>query len=268
MAGVSPDTVMKIPTKTPISGLRVLVIEDEADLLDAVQSYLRIDGYTTDTAGSLHEADEWLRLHHADILVLDLGLPDGDALDWLLQRGPSPVTGVIVTTARGEEADRIRGTQAGADAYLVKPVSLPELSCLIGNLSRRLSRAPVKAWALDEMDWSLQSPDGISIPLTNNERSVLRRLAQSPGQPVSRDDIALALGVQPHAYDPRRLEVLIRRLRTKADACLGYALPLQTAHRVGYAFLAPIESIGPEPHFSTAAAARQLSPSRHTQVLG
>ncbi|WP_310566570.1 response regulator transcription factor [Hydrogenophaga sp.] len=228
----------------PTSDIRVLVIEDESELADAVQSYLNLDGYLTASVGSLQGASAWLQRQHADILLLDLGLPDGDALDWLMQRGAVPETGVIITTARGEEAARIRGSQAGADAYLVKPVSLPELSCLIGNLARRLTRVNTKGWMLDAMNWSLLSPDGVSIELTNNERSLMRRLAQTPGQPVSRDEIARALGVQPQAYDARRLEVLVRRLRKKADACLGYPFPLQTAHRVGYAFLGPIEAVG------------------------
>ena len=71
---------------------------------------------------------------------------------------------------------------------------------------------------------------------------MIQMLAQSPGAAVSKNDIVLALGHQPASYDMRRMEILIRRLRNKAKEQLGTELPLETAHRLGYAFTAPVES--------------------------
>jgi DNA-binding response OmpR family regulator len=68
------------------------------------------------------------------------------------------------------------------------------------------------------------------------------RLVQSPGLPVERNTLVQALGENPDLYDPRRMEILIRRLRVKAREALGYELPLDTVHRVGYAFTAPIQT--------------------------
>ena len=102
---------------------RVLVVEDEADLRDALVSFLRLDGMAASPAGSLLEAQACLQQHHFDVILLDLGLPDGDGLDWLRQREDLDETGLIITSARVAKVHRISGIRCGADAYFVKPFS-------------------------------------------------------------------------------------------------------------------------------------------------
>jgi DNA-binding response OmpR family regulator len=221
----------------------ILVLEDETDLQEAVVTYLNMEGYVADGVGSLRAATQWLRTHRIDVLVIDLGLPDGDGLEWLQQRPELRDAGVVVITARGEKDDRLRGIRGGADAYLVKPVALDELASLIGNLVRRLRANTRPTWLLHRLTWTLQSPDGPSIKLTHTESLVVDRLIRTPGQPVDRDHLVEALGEDPIVYDPRRMEILIRRLRVKAREALGYELPLETVHRVGYAFTAPIQLV-------------------------
>lgn len=221
----------------------ILVLEDETDLQEAVVTYLNMEGYVADGVGSLRAATQWLRTHRIDVLVIDLGLPDGDGLEWLQQHPELRAAGVVVITARGEKEDRLRGIRGGADAYLVKPVALDELASLIGNLVRRLRANTVPSWTLRRVNWTLQSPDGPSIKLTHTESLVVDRLVRSPGQPVDRNRLVEALGEDPILYDPRRMEILIRRLRAKAREALGYELPLETVHRIGYAFTAPIQLV-------------------------
>lgn len=228
-----------IQTSGPV---RILVIEDEPDLLEATVTYLQLEGFHVAGVASLGAADDWVRTNSFDILVLDLGLPDGDGLAWLAARPRWQDKGIVITTARGDEHERIHGIKVGADLYLVKPVSLEELSSLLTNLSRRLQGKSQPCWVLSPLDWTLHSPVGQLVKLTHSELTVLRRLADQPGQTVTRQLLAADLGHDPELYDYRRMEVLIRRLRTKVREVTGLELPLQTAHRLGYAFAALLQT--------------------------
>jgi len=219
---------------------RVLIIEDEADLLDAKLSFLKLDGFTVHGVGSLREADHWLLSHTHDILVLDLGLPDGDGLAWLAARSDLVHQGVIITTARGESPARVSGARAGADAYLVKPVQLEELSALIGNLMRRRQQVAPQVWQLNVLNWTLKSPLGVSAKLTSSELKLMKMFTTCPGHVVTRHALVVGLGHDPDVYDPRRLEILIRRFRSKAKTFFGPHFPLDTAHGEGYSFTAAI----------------------------
>lgn len=228
-------------TWQPGRRLRVLIVEDETELLDAMVTYLNMEGFIADGVASLTAAMQWMRTHAFDVLVLDLGLPDGDGLDWLDAHPQLRDKGVIITTARGNDTHRISGVRAGADVYLVKPVLLEELTLLISNLARRLPPQPVRHWQLSAVNWMMLSPDGERIRLTHSEYVILGELALTPGIPVPRQALVRALGHDPQTYDPRRLEILVRRLRAKALAAVGHPLPLETVHRSGYAFTAPID---------------------------
>lgn len=220
---------------------RVLVIEDEAALLEALVTYLNMEGFTADGVSSLHAASQWLRTHQLDVLVLDLGLPDGDGLKWLSEQAVMRHKGVIITTARGEDSQRIEGIRAGADIYLVKPIQLEELASLVNNLMRRIRTKHTPNWTLNRTHWSLQSPTGLKVKLTHSEAVLLHKMTHYPGQAVSRQDLVISLGHDPQVYDFRRLEILVRRLRNKTKEVLGTDLPLETVHKVGYAFTAPID---------------------------
>lgn len=222
---------------TPI---RVLLIEDESDLCETTTRYLGLCGFEVAGVGSLAAASQWLSTQSADVLVIDLGLPDGDGLSWLRQHPECLRCGIIITTARNQSADRVLGAKVGADIYLVKPVHLEELASLIHNLARRLRGERAEAWCLFKTSWELATPSGRRVKLTLSEHAVLERLAHSPGLAVKRSELAEALGHSTAYYDFRRMEVLVRRLRSKVREQLGETLPLETAHSVGYAFIAPI----------------------------
>lgn len=219
---------------------RILVIEDESDLLDAVVSYLNLEGFTADGVSSLGAATNWMRTHQLDVVVLDLGLPDGDGLAWLSGNEQLKNKGVIVTTARGSPADRIEGARAGADNYLVKPVQLEELGSLLRNMLRRLQTETAQTWTLNQLNWTLQTPAGLRLKLTHSELLLLSRLAEQPGKTVARKDLVNLLGHDPDNYASRRMESLVRRLRNKAEEALNQKLPLETVYTQGYAFASPI----------------------------
>jgi len=181
--------------------------------------------------------------HECDVLVLDLGLPDGDGREWLAARPDLRARGVIGTTARGDSGDRIAGARAGADAYLVKPVALEELTTLIGNLMRRVRPTGAGGWSVDAVTWTLRAPSGGTVELTRSEFGLLDALAKRAGAAVRRNDLIHALGHDPSYYDARRMEVLVRRLRSKVQETLSISLPLKTVHGHGYALTAAIERL-------------------------
>lgn len=227
-------------TFNPVSP-RVLVVEDEPDLQEALVAYLGMEGMQAYGVGRLADAQAWIATHEFDILLLDLGLPDGDGVNWLRMRQDLRDKGVIITTARSDGLSRVSGIRAGADVYLVKPVLPEEIVSLVHNLMRRLHGQTPSTWVLDSTGWRLSAPDGRPLKLTHSEHLLLLRLAQLSGHAVSHEELATCLGYNPEHYDYRRLEILVRRLRNKAQEVWGYPLPLETAHRQGYAFTASIQ---------------------------
>lgn len=225
---------------SPETSARVLVIEDEHDLQEALVTFLNMEGMQAHGESNLSAAQAWMGTHDFDVVLLDLGLPDGDGLSWLRKRDDLLDKGVIITTARSDGLSRVSGIRAGADVYLVKPVLPEEVVSLVQNLMRRLRGQVQSSWLLDDTGWRLISPDGRALKLTHSEHVLLLRLAKSSGQAVSREDLAISLGHQPETYDFRRLEMLVRRLRSKAKEAWGDGLPVETAHRQGYAFTASI----------------------------
>lgn len=222
---------------------RVLLIEDEDPLRQAMVAYLNLDGFQAAGVASLAEAEQWMSGHEFDVLLLDLGLPDGDGLEWLKTRQQLLASkGVIIATARGEHADRIAGARAGSDVYLVKPVALEELSATIGNLQRRLvaKSQPVSSWRIDCATWLMYTPTGQSVKLTGSEMAVMSALARQPGVTIPRDELITELGCKPDSYDPRRMEIMVRRLRNKVSDLTDSTLPLETVHRQGYVFVSAI----------------------------
>lgn len=233
----------------PASVLRLLIIEDEPDLREAMVSYLCLEDFYAVGVESAEAATFWLQKHPIDIAIVDVGLPDCDGVTWLHQQrqGTLPF-GVVMVTAHGESADRLRGRYAGADVYLTKPVDFEELVVVIRNLSARLghlSSLVRPCWYLDLIGWYLKAPDGQRTKLTGSECRLLRHLAEKPGHPIPRDALIRALGHNPDAYDPRRMEILVRRLRNKVREQLNCHLPLDTVHSVGYAFTADMRFEGP-----------------------
>lgn len=224
--------------------LRVLIVEDEMDLREAMMDFLQLEGCSVRVASGVREGLSWLASPEMGVVVLDLGLPEGDGLSHLLPHLDRRRHGLIVATARGRLEDRIRGYDGGADAYLVKPVDLRELVSVIRGVGSRLTPPPltrIKTWTLSKMGWRLSSPQGRECPLTNYESRLLLALASQPGEAVSKERIIRALDQDPLDYPPRNLEVVVRRLRRKSLESLGEELPLQTAHGLGYAFLANIQ---------------------------
>jgi len=215
-----------------------LVIEDEPALQEAIVTSLGMEGFQAVGMSSAEAANEWLQHHTPVAIVLDLNLPGIDGLAWLKQFQGLDGTGVIVATAKGDQKTRLACLDAGADAVLTKPFDPDELNLIISNLFKRLK--PNMQWLLDDLTWALKAPGSEPVYLTASEMAIISRFADAPGKPVSRENLVTALGADWDTYDPRRLEVMMRRLRVKLEEVLGYPPPIHTVRGVGYAFNASI----------------------------
>ena len=215
--------------------MHLLLLEDDADLGQALSSHLRAAGHRVHWCLCLADARAAQLAQAPDMALLDLHLPDGDGLDLLRAwRGAGLHWPVIALTASDQVSDRIRGLQAGADDYLVKPFDLNELLARIDAVARRTSpsgAAQPPTWRID-----LQSHEAwrgsTRLDFTQMEWAVLACLAQRPGRIYHRNEIEhrlLALGLGEAASNS--LEVIVSRLRKKLGGeaisthrSLGYRL--------------------------------------------
>jgi DNA-binding response OmpR family regulator len=222
--------------------LRVLILEDDELLRDHVLvPQLQRFGFEITAVGTAAEMDPYTRANWPDILILDVGLPDGDGFELTCRlRAKMSDVGIVMLTGRNSTADRIRGLSEGADAYLSKPVDTDLLAATLYSVARRLRALHAQTqhqWRLDADDWCLLSPSGGMVALTKTEGRLLSKLLEKHNQSVSRDELIKALTPNVYDFDPHRLDSLIHRLRKKVQRVLGVPLPLTAVHGEGYVFL-------------------------------
>lgn len=224
--------------------MRLLLVDDEPDLLAALATGLRREGYAVDTAGSVAEASEHLTENPYDLVCLDLGLPDGDGREVCrsIRSGElgvpeAPEPRVLMLTARDGLEDRVGGLDDGADDYVVKPFSYSELSARVRALLRRDSVNPgavveLGALRLDAARFEA-SRSGRRLDLTPKEFALLRYLLLHPGQVLTPE--RLLEHVWDEQTDPfsNTVRVTISNLRRKLAAA-GPGQPIETVTGVGY----------------------------------
>lgn len=230
---------------TPI---QLLFVEDNADLRDDLGFQLQTDGIAVTAVSDAKAMDEVIRQRNFDIALLDIGLPGEDGLSIATRlRSTFPDIGIIILTALDEVETCLKSYQHGADIFMAKPVDWRRLSAQIAALYRRVSHAQPKpnhgSWQLLQGGYELVSPLGASIPLTGMEAAIVLRLAQSAGQTITRDElIAVVSPGNVLAFDPRRLEVCVSRLRQKIQQTVAEhhpaveQSPIKTVRGVGYVF--------------------------------
>jgi two-component system OmpR family response regulator len=214
--------------------MRVLLVEDDAALSEAVCGYLRAKTFVVDACATLAEAGAALRAAQYAAVLLDLHLGDGDGLSLLPQiRAIKERPIVIVLTARDQVTDRIRGLDAGADDYLIKPYDPAELLARLRAVERRRSTASAPVLALGDLEIDLTRElvrrRGVPVALTQKEWSLLRVMATRPDRIHTRENLQDALYGFDDEADSNTLEVFVSRLRRK----LGRD-HIQTLRGLGY----------------------------------
>ena len=214
--------------------MRILLVEDDAALAQAVLGYLHSKQFQVDLAPDLAAARALLAVAHYATILLDLNLPDGDGLELLKhlpKRDDRPT--IVVVTARDQVSDRIRGLDAGADDYLVKPYDPEELLARLRAVERRRSAqaTPVLVRGEVSIDLARETVKVQQVPvvLTPKEWALLRVLASRPEQTFTRERLQEALYQWDNTSDSNTLEVFISRLRRKLSSDL-----IQTVRGTGY----------------------------------
>jgi DNA-binding response OmpR family regulator len=218
--------------------MRVLLVEDQAELAGLVATNLRRSGFAVDHVRLLEEACAALELTSYEIVLLDLRLPDGDGLDlirWLRRRKDSMP--IIVLTARDRLGERVEGLNLGADDYLVKPFAHEELLARIQAVLRRPRMAREAELALANLKLVIEtgevSVDGSRFDVPRRELTVLRMLMRRAGRVVNREALENGLYDDSQEIESNALEVAISRLR-KRLTCAGAAVEIQGLRGSGY----------------------------------
>jgi two-component system response regulator RegX3 len=225
---------------------RVLLVDDEEDIVEPVAYALRQQGFEVDTAGDGNAALERARSGDYDLLICDVMLPGMLGTDVCrILRGESTLP-VILLTARDAEVDRVLGLELGADDYVTKPFSSAELVSRVRALLRRreLDRADastatttVGGIRIDRARHRVEV-DGADVSLTPSEFRLLALLAEDPDRVFTRHQIMEHLWQTPYVGDPRACDVHVSNLRRKIERDPGNPARILTVRELGYKLVA------------------------------
>ena len=204
--------------------LRVLVVEDDREIRALMQSSLAVEGFTVQTAVSLREASALLRHAPPDVVLLDLGLPDGDGLELVRQIRQSQALPILILSARHQEAQKIQALDAGADDYLVKPFSVGELLARMRVALRHRGTALLAAVTQHELDDLRVDLDtrrvqraGETLHLTPTEYKLLARLVRSAGRVVTHRQLLADVWGPEYTEHTHYLRLYMAQLRAKIE---------------------------------------------------
>ncbi|MBI5566037.1 MAG: response regulator transcription factor [Chloroflexi bacterium] len=217
--------------------MRVLIVEDQANVSNYVKQALEEQGYAVDLARTGLEALEWARVVQFDLIVLDIMLPELDGITVCRRlRSLGNPTAILVLTARDTVDDRVIGLDAGADDYLVKPFNLKELLARVRALARR-GTARTSILKVDNLSLDthtrMVTRNNRPIKLTAKEYAILECLMREPGRVLTRTEIAESVWNYDAYYQSNVVDVYIRNLRRKIDDPFDLKL-IHTVRGAGY----------------------------------
>ncbi len=218
--------------------MRLLLVEDTARLRDLLSEAVHAAGWRIDAVGALRDAEEAVATVPYDLLLVDLGLPDGDGLDLIRSaRRAGKETPILILTARGAIEERIAGLDAGADDYLVKPFNHGEFLARCRALLRRAPHTAAPALAAGRLVYDIASGavacGDVALALAPRERAVLEILMREAGRVVNKRKLEHALSEFGEELSSNAVETAISRLRRKLDGA-ETGVSLETIRGVGY----------------------------------
>jgi two-component system KDP operon response regulator KdpE len=221
--------------------LRILVVEDDREIRSMMQSALSVEGFEVQTAVSLSEARALLTHAMPDVLVLDLGLPDGDGVELVQEVRKRHALPILIVSARHQEAQKIQMLDAGADDYLVKPFSVAELLARIRVALRHRGTTlepAVVLHVLDDLKIDLTTRvvqrAGETVHLTPTEFNLLARLARSAGRVVTHRQLLADVWGPEFTDHTHYLRLYMGQLRAKIERDPAEPRHLLTETGVGY----------------------------------
>lgn len=225
--------------------IHILVVDDEADLVELVSYNLKREGFTVDSALDGETAITKIKKGKYDLLILDLMLPgiQGIELCRIIRNDPKHSSlPIIMLTAKGEEVDKILGLEMGADDYITKPFSPREVVARVKAVLRRLKEKPVpeKILKIGELEIDSErytvSIKGKPVKLSATEFKLLLFLAERRGKVFSRDQLLDAIWRDEAFVEPRTVDVHIRRLRSNIEKDPAHPRYIKTMRGIGYLF--------------------------------
>ncbi|MGG4341998.1 response regulator transcription factor [Paenibacillus lautus] len=227
-----------------MSGVTILMVDDETEILKLMEIYVRNEGYTLLTASHGLEALEILRTHKVDLIILDVMMPQMDGIEACMRIREENNTPIIMLSAKSQEIDKIAGLSIGADDYVTKPFSPLELIARIKSQLRRYKQLNSKSVRdeneiqIDELTMNVASHRvtvaGVEIKLTPREFALLHMLAINRGLVLSMDKIYTEVWNEPFMESKNTVMVHIRKLREKIEKDPQQPEYIKTVWGIGY----------------------------------
>lgn len=222
----------------------ILIVEDETRLRKDLVDFLGLCGFAASGVATARELQQALEEGHVpDVVILDVGLPDGNGFELASQLRKTYRCGIIMLTALGDSDDRIRGFESGADIYLVKHSTLREIEAAARSLLRRQGSLSNPAnghgdqWVLDGTNWLLTAPNHRSLKLTATEFAFMNALCRRGGT-CQREDLMEILARPRSNFGNGHLDAIVSRLRRKIEESTSLSAPIKVVYGVGYTFTA------------------------------
>jgi two-component system OmpR family response regulator len=233
----------------------LLIVEDEASIRDPLVRYFETNQFRAKAARNAAEARTLLAAHAFDLVISDIMMPGEDGLSLCRHIRSTGNTPVILLTAKSEELDRILGLEVGADDYVVKPFSPRELLARVKAVLRRANSLPPRQeapataryafgdWVLKTGEREFVRADGLTVPLSSGEYSLLLALVERPKLVLTRDQLLdLTQGREAGVFD-RSIDNQISRLRRKIEADPKSPRYIKTVWGGGYTFAAEVRRL-------------------------
>lgn len=222
---------------------KILVIDDEPQIHTFIRISLVAEGFTYLGAHSIAAAKQVIQQDAPHLLILDLGLPDGDGMDLVNLVRATSNTPILILTARDEEDEKIRLLEAGANDYLSKPFGIRELIVRVKVLLRDLVNTHSPADILETKDIKLEIStnqvwfQGVPLALTKKEFAFLRMLMTTPDKLVMQEDLLANIWGVTHTQDSHYLRILVSQLRKKFNDNANDQRVIKTEAGLGYRLL-------------------------------
>jgi two-component system OmpR family response regulator len=233
----------------------LLIVEDEASIREPLVRYFETNHFRVKSAPNAAEARTLLAAHAFDLVISDIMMPGEDGLSLCRHIRSNGNVPVILLTARSEELDRILGLEVGADDYVVKPFSPRELLARVKAVLRRANSLPPRqaapdttryafgGWVLKTGERELVGAEGLTVPLSSGEYSLLLALVERPKLVLTRDQLLdLTQGREAGVFD-RSIDNQISRLRRKIEADPRSPRYIKTVWGGGYTFAAEVRRL-------------------------
>ena len=226
----------------------ILLVEDETAITDPLAEALEREGFSARVAGTAAEALEMAGTQAPDLVLLDIGLPDGSGLDVCRTLRQSSDVPVIMLTARGSEADRVAGLELGADDYVVKPFSAREVTARVRAVLRRASGGGGAGQAIEigslklDPDRHSATLDGEALELSRKEFGLLQTLMERAGTVITRQALIEEVWDMNWFGSTKTLDVHMSGLRKKLGDDAADPRYIHTVRGIGFRFAAPEEA--------------------------